>query len=68
MSTVEGIKVAEDITLWESQSDALLEVGRTHSSGEGQTDESQNLHRWMQGATVRGQNLTQQRGSGLDRV
>lgn len=36
MNTVEGVKVAEDITFRESQSDALLEIGRTHSSNEGQ--------------------------------
>ena len=64
----EGIKVAEDITFRESQSDALSDVGRTHSSNEGQTNDKPNLCRRVQGATVRGENLTQRRGSGLDRV
>jgi len=68
MNTVEGIKVAEDITFRESQSNALSDVGRTHSSNEGQTDDKPNLCRRVQGATVRGENLTQRRGSSLDRV
>ena len=70
MYTVEGIKVAEDITFRESQSDALSDVGRTHSSNEGQAEDTPNLCRRVQGATVRGENLIQRRGSGsgLDRV
>src|SRR5660397_189192 len=68
MNTVEGIKVAEDITFRESQSDALADVGRTHSSNESQTNDKPNLCRRVQGATVRGENLTQRRGSSLDRV
>ena len=68
MNTFEGIKVAEDITFRESQSDALSDVGRTHSSNESQTNDKPNLCRRVQGATVRGENLTQRRGSSLDRV
>src|SRR5659263_788591 len=63
MNTVEGIKVAEDITFRESQSDALSDVGRTHSSNESQTNDKPNLCRRVQGATVRGENFTQRRGS-----
>jgi len=68
MYKVEGIKVAEDITFRESQSDALSDVGRTHSSNESQADDKPNLCRRVQGATVRGENLIQRRGSSLDRV
>src|SRR3990172_145412 len=70
MYTVEGIKVAEDITFRESQSDALSDVGRTHSSNEGQAEDTPNLCRRVEGETVRGENLIQRRGSGsgLDRV
>jgi hypothetical protein len=54
MNTVEGIKAAEDITFRESQSDALSDVGRTHSSNESQTNDKPNLCRRVQRATVRG--------------
>ena len=40
MIAVEGIKVAEDITFRESQSDALSDVGRIHSSNKGQANGS----------------------------
>jgi len=52
----------------ENQSDALQEVGRTHSSDDGRADETENLHRWMQGATLLRENFAEQRGSSLDRV
>jgi hypothetical protein len=54
MNTAEGIKVAEDITFRESQSDSLSDVGRTHSSDESQTNDKPNLCRRVQEATVRG--------------
>ena len=62
MNTVEGIKVAEDITFRESQSDALSDVGRTHSSNEGQTYDKPNLCRRVQRATVRGEKFDSAKG------
>ncbi|MCJ7635658.1 hypothetical protein MUP77_25110, partial [Candidatus Bathyarchaeota archaeon] len=38
-----------------------------HSSNESQTNDKPNLCRRVQGATVRGENLTKRRGSSLDR-
>jgi len=51
---LKGQKVAEDITFRESQSDALSDVGRTHSSNESQTNDKPNLCCKVWRATVRG--------------